>query len=38
MREREVIQLLRGKLPAIGDDAAVLPFGGTSLVLTTDML
>lgn len=38
MRERDAIQLLREKLPAVGDDAAVLPFGGTHLVLTTDML
>ncbi len=38
MREREMIRLLQRKLPTIGDDAAVLPFGETHLVLTTDML
>jgi len=38
MREQDAIKLLREKLPDIGDDAAVLPFGETHLVLTTDML
>jgi thiamine-monophosphate kinase len=38
MRERDAIKLLSEKLPDIGDDAAVLPFENTHLVLTTDML
>ena len=38
MREREVLRWLAEKLPAIGDDAAVILFGDTHLVLTTDML
>ncbi len=38
MRERDAIRLLSEKLPDIGDDAAVLPFGSTHWVLTTDML
>lgn len=38
MRERDAVQVIGEKLPHIGDDAAVLPFGGTHLVLTTDML
>lgn len=38
MRERDAIKLLSEKLPDIGDDAAILPFGDTHLVLTTDML
>jgi len=38
MRERDVIERLSRKLPPIGDDAAVLPWGETHLVLTIDML
>lgn len=38
MRERDLIRRLSERLPPIGDDAAVLPFGETHLVLTTDML
>jgi len=38
MREREVLRLLAGKLPSVGDDGAVIPFQDTHLVLTTDML
>ncbi len=37
MRERDVIKLLRERLP-IGDDCAVIPFKKTNLLLTTDML
>ncbi len=37
MRERDVIKLLRERLP-IGDDCAVVPFKKTNLLLTTDML
>ncbi|MCL6642671.1 MAG: thiamine-phosphate kinase [Candidatus Bipolaricaulota bacterium] len=37
MRERDVIKLLRERLP-IGDDCAVIPFRKTHLLLTTDML
>jgi len=38
MRERDVIKRLIRKLPQIGDDAAMLPWGETHLVLTIDML
>lgn len=38
MRERDLIRMLSERLPHIGDDAAVLPFRNTHLVLTTDML
>ncbi|GBC76192.1 Thiamine-monophosphate kinase [bacterium HR07] len=37
MRERDVIKFLNERLP-IGDDCAVIPFGKTNLLLTTDML
>ncbi len=37
MREREVLRLLARRL-AVGDDCAVIPFQGTNLLLTTDML
>jgi thiamine-monophosphate kinase len=37
MREREVLELLARRL-AVGDDCAVIPFRGTNLLLTTDML
>jgi len=37
MREREVLRLLAQRL-AVGDDCAVIPFGETNLLLTTDML
>jgi thiamine-monophosphate kinase len=38
MRESEIIALIRERIAAAGDDAAVLPFRDTNLVLTTDML
>jgi len=38
MQEREVLKFLAEKLPHIGDDGAVIPFGDTHLVLTIDML
>ena len=38
MRERDMIRWLQDRLLTIGDDAAVLPFEGTHLVFTTDML
>ena len=37
MREIEVLKLLAERL-AVGDDCAVIPFGKTNLLLTTDML
>lgn len=37
MREREVLRLLAQRL-GVGDDCAVIPFQGTNLLLTTDML
>lgn len=37
MREHEVLKLLARRLD-IGDDCAVIPFRGTNLLLTTDML
>jgi thiamine-monophosphate kinase len=38
MRESEVLRIIRTEVAEAGDDAAVLPFGSTHLVLTTDML
>lgn len=35
--EREILKLLAKKLP-MGDDCAIIPYGKTHLVLTTDML
>lgn len=37
MREQEVLRLLAERL-AVGDDCAIIPFKGTNLLLTTDML
>jgi len=37
MRERDVLRLLTERL-GVGDDCAVIPFGETNLLLTTDML
>jgi thiamine-monophosphate kinase len=38
MRESEVLRLIRDEIAEAGDDAAMLPFRGTHLILTTDML
>jgi len=38
MRESEILQIIRARIPGTGDDAAILPFRNTHLVLTTDML
>lgn len=38
MREREVLRWLAQRVPNAGDDCAVIPFAGTHLVVTTDML
>ncbi|MCD5415668.1 thiamine-phosphate kinase [Candidatus Bipolaricaulota bacterium] len=38
MRESEVLQIIRAAVAKAGDDAAILPFGETNLLLTTDML
>ncbi len=38
MREREVLRWLAQRVPSAGDDCAVIPFAGTHLVVTTDML
>ena len=38
MRESEILQIVRVRIPGTGDDAAVVPFQDTNLVLTTDML
>ncbi|RLE31434.1 thiamine-phosphate kinase [Candidatus Acetothermia bacterium] len=38
MNEWQLLRLIQGHVPAAGDDCAVLPFGGTNLLLTTDML
>lgn len=38
MGELEVLKIVRALVPEAGDDGAVLPFRGTHLVLTTDML
>ena len=37
LRERDIIKLLARRLP-VGDDCAIIPYGKTHLVLTTDML
>jgi len=37
MKESEIIAIIRERIAA-GDDAAILPFGNTNLLLTTDML
>ncbi len=38
MNETDVLRLIRARIKAAGDDAAVVPFGNTNLILTTDML
>jgi len=38
MRESEIIAIIRERITAAGDDAAVVPFRSTNLVFTTDML
>lgn len=38
MREREVLRWLAERVSTVGDDCAIIPFGETHLVLTTDML
>ncbi|MCD6136524.1 thiamine-phosphate kinase [Candidatus Bipolaricaulota bacterium] len=38
MRETDVLRLINARVIASGDDAAVVPFKGTNLILTTDML
>ncbi len=38
MRETDVLRLIATRVTAAGDDAAVVPFKGTNLILTTDML
>ena len=38
MRETDVLRLINARVAASGDDAAILPFRGTNLILTTDML
>ena len=38
MRETDVLQLIAARVAAAGDDAAIVPFRGTNLILTTDML
>jgi thiamine-monophosphate kinase len=38
LREWELLEELGRKVPGCGDDCAVLPFAGTQLLLTTDLL
>jgi len=38
MDEWQLLELIQGRVPAAGDDCAVLPFRDTCLLLTTDML
>ena len=38
MRETDVLRLINARVAASGDDAAIVPFCGTNLLLTTDML
>ena len=38
MRETEVLRLIAARVAAAGDDAAIIPFRKTNLLLTTDML
>ncbi|MEA3238574.1 MAG: thiamine-phosphate kinase [Candidatus Bipolaricaulota bacterium] len=38
MRESDILRLIAARVAAAGDDAAIVPFRGTNLLLTTDML
>ncbi len=38
MRETDVLRLIATRVTAAGDDAAIVPFHKTNLLLTTDML
>ncbi len=38
MRESQILAIIRDRVTEAGDDAAVIPFGATNLILTTDML
>ncbi len=38
MRESQILAMIRNRVARAGDDAAVIPFGNTNLLLTTDML
>ncbi len=38
MRESQILQIIRARIPEAGDDAAIVPFRDTNLVFTTDML
>lgn len=38
MNEWQILDRIRASVPAAGDDCAVVPFGSTNLLLTTDML
>jgi len=38
MRESQILAIIRKRVARAGDDAAIIPFGNTNLLLTTDML
>lgn len=38
MRERKILEIIRSRVSAAGDDAAIVPFDNSHLILTTDML
>ncbi len=38
MNEWKLLELIASEVPAAGDDCAVVPFGRTSLLITTDLL
>jgi thiamine-monophosphate kinase len=38
MRESQILQIIRARIPEAGDDAAIVPFRDTNLIFTTDML
>jgi len=38
MRETKILEIIRSQVSAAGDDAAIVPFHNSHLILTTDML
>ena len=38
LNEWELLKKIEAAVPAAGDDCAVVPWGGTNLLLTTDLL
>jgi len=38
MRETKILEIIRNRISSAGDDAAIIPFHNSHLILTTDML